>query len=85
MATGKTTQDGKTVTLDVRETPPWERHPMIFDAFDALAVGQTLVLVNDHDPRPLHYQLMHEREGRFQWESAQKGPREWVATIQKVK
>ena len=76
---------GKTVTLDVRETPPWERHPKIMDAFDALSAGDTLVIINDHDPRPLHYQFMHEREGRFQWQSGEKGPREWVATIQKVR
>ncbi|MBI2303615.1 MAG: DUF2249 domain-containing protein [Chloroflexi bacterium] len=74
----------KTVTLDVRETPPWERHPKIFDAFDALIPGDTLIVVNDHDPRPLHYQFMHERASRFSWESQEKGPQEWVAYIKKL-
>lgn len=75
----------KMVTLDVRTIPPWERHPKIFEIFDSLAAGEKLVIVNDHDPRPLHYQFMMEREGLFQWQSEERGPREWVATIARIK
>lgn len=74
----------QTVTLDVRETPPWERHPKIFEAWQNLEVGDTLELINDHDPRPLHYQFMMERVDEFEWEAEEKGPREWVAHIKKV-
>lgn len=72
------------VVLDVREIPPWERHPKIFDTFDNLESGQAIQLINDHDPRPLHYEFMHEREGQFEWDSEEKSPREWVATIKKL-
>ena len=75
---------GKEVTIDVREMPPWERHPKIFERFDGLEVGDVLILINDHDPRPLHYQFMAEREGTFEWTSTEKGPREWVAEIRKL-
>ena len=75
----------KTVTLDVRTIPPWERHPKIFEIFDGLAVGEALVIINDHDPRPLHYQFMMEREGQFEWKSEEKSAREWMATIKRVK
>ncbi|MBI4319494.1 MAG: DUF2249 domain-containing protein [Chloroflexi bacterium] len=74
----------KEITLDVREMPPWERHPKIFDTFDSLGVGDAIRLVNDHDPRPLHYQFLAERAGQFEWESHEVGPREWVATIKRV-
>lgn len=72
------------VTLDVRELPPWERHPKIFEVWEELPVGGTLELVNDHDPRPLHYEFMIERKGEFEWTSEERGPREWIAHIRKV-
>ncbi len=75
----------RTVTLDVRNVPPWERHPKIFETFDGLQLGETLMLINDHNPKPLHYEFIHEREGQFEWTSEEKGPREWVAMIKKVK
>ncbi len=74
----------RVVTLDVRSLPPWERHPLIFETFDSLQPGEALRLVNDHDPRPLRYEMMHERTDQFVWESHEEAPREWVATITKV-
>lgn len=74
----------KVVTLDVRQIPPWERHPKIFEIFESLGVGDTLKLVNDHEPKPLYYQFMAERPGEVEWESKQVAPREWVALIKKV-
>ena len=44
-------------TLDVRVIPPREKHPAIFQTFAALQPGESFVLVNDHDPRPLRYQF----------------------------
>lgn len=72
------------VELDVRALPPWERHPLIFDTFDKLEPGGFIKLINDHDPRPLHYQFLHERDGQFEWTSEEKGPQEWVAIIKKI-
>lgn len=76
--------ENREIVLDVREMAPWDRHPKIFDTFDNMKPGDTIKLVNDHDPRPLRYQFMMEREGQFEWESHEEGPREWVAYIKKV-
>ena len=46
--------------LDVRDLPPADRHARIHDAFDALDPGETLVVVNDHDPKPLFYEMREE-------------------------
>lgn len=73
-----------TVTLDVRELAPRERHPLIFAQLDSLHVGDTLRLVNDHDPKPLRYQLMAEYPDMFKWEPEKEGPEEWVIHISKV-
>ncbi len=60
--------------LDLRPVPRPQRHPMIFAKFDALAVGESLVLVNDHDPVPLHMQMDHLRPGQVAWEYEARGP-----------
>lgn len=73
-----------TTTLDVRKIPPRERHPMIFQTFDDLAAGHSFVLVNDHDPKPLYYQFMHERDGQFNWEYLEEGPETWRVQISRV-
>jgi uncharacterized protein (DUF2249 family) len=67
--------------LDVRELPPRQRHALIFDTCDKLATGDALVLVNDHDPRPLYYQFEAEQPDRFGWEYLERGPEVWRVRI----
>jgi uncharacterized protein DUF2249 len=43
--------------LDLRQTPRERRHSTVFYAFDNLALGESFLLVNDHDPQPLHARL----------------------------
>lgn len=71
-------------TLDVRALPPAQRHPLIFGRFGALPVGQAFVLVNDHDPKPLFYQLKFEHEGQFTWDYLEQGPTVWRVRIGRV-
>ncbi len=71
------------VTLDVRPIPPREKHSTIFSTFDGLASGEVLQLVNDHDPKPLYYQLSAERSGLFNWEYLEEGPAVWKVNIKK--
>ncbi|GMU80043.1 MAG: hypothetical protein AMXMBFR46_28310 [Acidimicrobiia bacterium] len=68
-------------TLDVRPLPPRERHETIFERLDTLAAGETLRLVNDHDPAPLRYQLDATRPHQFRWEYVESGPEEWAIDI----
>lgn len=67
--------------LDVRTIVPRERHPMIFDRLEALQAGEVLRLINDHDPKPLRYQLMAEYPDEFAWEPEKQGPEEWIIRI----
>ena len=69
--------------LDVREIPPRERHPRIFRVFDDLAPGEAFVLINDHDPTPLDYQLRAERPGQVDWTYLEEGPEVWRVRIGK--
>lgn len=68
-------------TIDVREMIPRDRHPAIFGLLDQLACGATLLLVNDHDPMPLRYQLDATRPGQFSWTYVEEGPEVWQVHI----
>lgn len=67
--------------LDVRSEPPIRRHELIFTSFDKLPVGDAFVLVNDHDPKPLYYQLEAEQTDKFTWEYLEEGPEAWRVQI----
>lgn len=74
----------ETTTIDLRPIPPAQRHPMIFKTFDGLKPGQSFFLINDHDPKPLYYQFLHEREGQFSWEYVEDGPETWRVQIGRI-
>ena len=67
--------------LDIRDEVPARRHELIFERYGALAAGEAFVLVNDHDPKPLYYQLEAEQAGRFTWEPLEEGPERWRVRI----
>lgn len=70
-----------TSVVDVRRLVPAERHRAIFDFVDGLAAGASFILVNDHDPKPLYYQLEAEYPKQFSWEYIERGPEVWRVEI----
>ncbi len=70
--------------LDVRTIPPAQRHPMIFQRFASLPLGGNFVLVNDHDPKPLYYQLNFEYSGQLGWGYLEQGPAVWRVRISRT-
>lgn len=71
-------------TIDVRNIVPRERHPLIFDTYRNLAAGEAFLLVNDHDPKPLYYQLEAEYPRQFSWSYVESGPTVWRVEIGKL-
>lgn len=67
--------------LDVRVIPPRDKHPSIFRTLDELGSGESLMLINDHDPKPLRYQLDAERPDSYDWQYVAEGPEEWRVRI----
>lgn len=67
--------------IDVRTIQPRDRHPLIFRTFDDLNPGESFELVNDHAPKPLYYQFLHERADQFEWEYLEEGPDVWRVRI----
>ena len=73
-------------SLDLREVPPPQRHPMIHEAFQTLDSGEALEIVNDHEPKPLFYEFQAEVESfdADGYEVEQHAPDEFVARFPKL-
>jgi uncharacterized protein (DUF2249 family) len=69
--------------LDVRVLPPPHKHSTIRERLEDLHTGQTLRIINDHDPRPLRYELDHTYPGAFTWTYVECGPQLWRVDIAK--
>jgi len=70
--------------LDVTVLEPRMKHPTIFAWFDQLTGGEEFMIHNDHDPKPLYYQLLGERGNIFTWEYIEQGPESWKVIIGKL-
>lgn len=71
--------------LDVRAEIPMRRHELIFSTYNGLHAGTGFELVNDHDPKPLYYQIEAESKIPFSWEYLQSGPEVWQVKVAKTK
>ena len=78
------TETTSATTIDVRSLIPAQRHAKIFQMVDELAPGASFVLVNDHDPKPLYYQLEAEHPKQFSWTYLERGPDAWRVEIGKL-
>jgi len=70
--------------IDLREVSPRERLALIFGRFDALAAGEALELVDDHDPLPLRDELDGRSPAGFAWGTVESGPDSWRVRIEKT-
>ena len=68
--------------INVPMLEPRQKHPTIFRHFDSIKSGEAFIINNDHDPKPLYYQMIAERGNIFTWEYLEKGP-VWRVKIQK--
>jgi regulator of cell morphogenesis and NO signaling len=70
--------------LDVTKLEPKFKHSTIFEQFDTLLQGESFVIHNGHDPKPLYYQMIAERGQTFDWEYLLEGPYFWEVKISKL-
>lgn len=70
--------------VDARNYEPKDKHPVILKTFNDLKSGEKMELVNDHDPRPLHYMFLAEMPDQFTWEYLEQGPEVWRVAIGKA-
>ncbi len=70
--------------LDVRQLRKPDKHPTIFATYAALQVGESFVLVNNHDPKHLHDEFEADYPRGYDWEYLDKGPTVWRIRIGKL-
>ncbi|CAM4340273.1 iron-sulfur cluster repair di-iron protein [Cytophagaceae bacterium 50C-KIRBA] len=73
----------KEYTLVVPDLEPRVKHSTIFAHFDQMGEGESFLIQNDHDPKPLYYQLLAERGNQFSFDYIENGPHNWLIRIQK--
>ncbi len=78
-----TEPDDHTDILDVRPLPKPDKHPAIFSRYRDLEVGESFILLNDHDPKPLHDEFEVQFPGSYDWEYVNTEPRDWRIRITK--
>lgn len=71
-------------TVHVTQYPPQLKHKVIFETFESLKQGEAMLIVNDHDPRPLRFQFESMHGGSYTWEYVEQGPEIYRVKIGKV-
>ena len=71
--------------MDIRPYPPAERHEMFYKAFADIKPSEAFEFINDHDPKPLYYQMEAESKEPFKWEYLEQGPDSWKVRVIKTK
>lgn len=69
--------NGDEIIVDVPSLEPRLKHATIFQTFDTLKPSESMIIHNDHDPKPVYYQLLGERGEVFTWEYINQGPQWW--------
>lgn len=71
--------------IEAQKIPPAERHAYIFKSFDNLAGGESIVIVNTHNPVPLLRQFESMKADQFEYTYLEVGPVQWQLKITKKK
>ncbi len=77
------TQAAAIQEIDIRSLIPMQRHAKIFEMIGALKPGGAFIFINDHDPKPLYYQIEAEHPKQFSWTYLESGPVAWRVKIGK--
>ena len=65
-------------------SPKVHRHPRIFGIYARLLPGESFVLVNNHDPKPLRREFHETFSGQFGSDYVEAGPRRWRVRISRL-
>lgn len=71
-------------TVNATEYPPQQKHKVIFETYRNLQANESMLLINDHDPVPLRFQMESMFPEQFSWEYLEQGPEMFRVKITKI-
>ena len=69
--------------IDVTQIAPRNRHQIILGTFENLSTGDSFRISNDHNPKPLFYEMREQWGDAVTWEYLLNGPDIWEVKIGK--
>lgn len=69
--------------IDVTKIEPRYRHNLLLGTFEGLAAGESFRISNDHNPKPLYYEMREQWGEAVLWEYLENGPETWEVRIGK--
>ncbi len=72
------------VTLDARSLSPANKTDQILEAFDKLAIGTSVEINEETDPRALRNEMTQLRPGRFSWDARNLGSNRWTIRLDRI-
>lgn len=69
--------------IDVTLIEPRHRHSLILGTFEKLEAGESFRISNDHNPKPLFYEMREQWGEAVTWEYLLNGPELWEVKIGK--
>ncbi len=76
--------EGFAAMVDASQFASAMKHKVILGVWGGLSSGSKMMLINDHDPKPLYYQFSAEFSGQFSWNYLEEGPTRWRVEIVKA-
>lgn len=74
----------KSEDLNLYHVPRSQIVPQVFERFDALELGESFVLIIDHNPVLLERELDNKRLGQSAWEHLDRGPDKYHVRIRRI-
>jgi CRP/FNR family transcriptional regulator, cyclic AMP receptor protein len=71
-------------TLDARSLSPATKTDQILEAFDKLAIGTSVEINEETDPRALRNEMTQLRPGRFSWDARNLGSNRWTIRLDRI-
>ena len=69
--------------MDLRAIEAGQKHTLVIRHFDALREGESFLIINDHDPKVIYFELLALRGNSFTWVYTEEGPLTWKVLIEK--